>query len=89
MHSMHKFLPKLAEVSTPLRPLLSLSNEFVWTPDCENAFQKLKWVVKIIVELKHYDIHREKWICCDASHDGLGAVLEQYDSHGLHPISFA
>ena len=77
MQSLHKFLPKLAEVSTPLRPLLTLSNEFVWTPDCENAFQQLEWLVKNIVELKHYEIHRETRIFCDASHDGLGAVLEQ------------
>ena len=46
MHSLHKFLPKLAEVSAPLRPLLSQNNDFVWTPNCENAFQQLKLLVK-------------------------------------------
>ena len=29
MHSLHKFLPNLAEVSAPLRPLLSTNNDFV------------------------------------------------------------
>ena len=89
MHSLHKFLPKLAEVSAPLRPLLSLNNEFVWMPDCENALQQLKWLAENIVEHKHYDIHRETRVVSDASHDGLGAVLEQYGSHGWHFISFA
>ena len=28
-------------------------------------------------------------IIFDASHDGLGAVLEQYSASGWHPISFA
>ena len=70
MHSLHKFLPNLAEVSAPLRPLLSQNNDFVWTD-------------------KHFDIHRETSIICDASHDGLGAILEQHSASGWHPISFA
>ena len=74
MHSLHKLLPKLAEASAPLRPLLSQINDFVWTPNCENAFQQLKSLVKNIVELRHLDIHRETRIVCDATHDGLGAV---------------
>ena len=82
MHSLHKFLPKLAEVSAPLRPLLSQSNDFVWTPNCGNAFQQLKSLVKNIVGLRHFDIHRETRIICDASHDGLGAVLEHYSASG-------
>ena len=76
MHSLHKLLPKIAEVSAPLRLLLSQNNEFAWTLDCENAFQQMKLLVKNIVEHKHYDIHRETRVVCDASHDGLGAVLE-------------
>ena len=89
MHSLHKFLPKLAEVSAPLRLLLIQNNNFVWTPDCENAVQQLKSLVKNIVELKHFDIHRDTRIVCDASHDGLGAMLEQYGASGWHPVSFA
>ena len=73
MHSLHKFLPNLAEVSAPLRPLLSQNNDFVWTPTREDAFQQLKSLVKNFVELRHFDIHRETRIICDASHDGLGA----------------
>ena len=89
MHSLHKFLPNLAEVSAALRPLLSQNNDFVWTPNCENAFQQLKSLVKNIVELRHFDTHRETRIICDASHDGPGAVLEQYSASGWHPISLA
>ena len=68
MHSLHKFLPKCSEVSAPLRPLFSQNNEFDRTPDCENAFQQLKSIVKNTVELKHFDINRETRIVCDASH---------------------
>ena len=86
MHSLHKFLPKLAEVSAPFRPLLSQNNNFVWTPACENAFQQLKSLVKNTVELRQFDIHCETRIICDASHDGQGAVLEQYCASGWYPI---
>ena len=86
MHSLHKFLLKLAEVSAPLRPLLSQTNEFAWTPDWENDFQQLKTLVKNIVELKHFAIHWETRIVCYASHDGLGATLEQYGVRGWHPF---
>ena len=91
LHSLHKFLPKLAELSAPLRPILSQNNDFVWTPICENALQQLKSLVEKIVELRHFDIHRESRITCDASHDVLGGgVLEKYcASSGWHPISFA
>ena len=41
------------------------------------------------MELRHFDIHRDTRIVCDASHNGLGAVLEQLNSDGWRPISFA
>ena len=81
-------MPKLAEVSAPLRPLLSQNNDFVWTPNCKRIFQQLKALVNNIVELRHFDIHCETRIICDASHYGLRAVLEQYSTSGWHPISF-
>ena len=76
-------------MSSALRRLLSQNNDFVWTTNCENAFQQLKLLVKNIVELRHFDIHRETRKICDASLDGLGDVLEQYSASGWHPISFA
>ena len=42
-----------------------------------------------IVELRKFDIHRDTRIVYDASPNGLGAVLEQLNSDGWRPISFA
>ena len=89
IHSLHKYLPALAETSAPLRPLLSKKNEFLWTTDCQTAFELLKKQVANIVELKHFDVHKDIRIVCDASHNGLGAVLEQLGAEGWRPISFA
>ena len=42
IHSLHKYLPSLAETSAPLRPLLSKKNEFVWTNECQVKFEIAK-----------------------------------------------
>ena len=76
-------------MSAPLRPLLSKKNEHYWTAECENAFQNIKLGVANIVELKHFDIHKDIRVICDASHNGLEAVLEQLGTKGWRPISFA
>ena len=86
IHSLHKYLPALAEYSAPLRPLLSKKNEFVWANECQLAFETLKKQVANIVELKHFDVHKDIRIVCDASHNGLRAVLEQLGSEGWRPI---
>ena len=89
IHSLHKYLPTLAESSAPLRALLSKSNQYIWTPECQNAFENLKKQVSNIVELGHFDTHKDIRIVCDASHNGLGAVLEQLGQKVWRPISFA
>ena len=89
IHSLHKYLPVLAESSASLRPLLSKKNEYIWTNECQIVFDNLKKQVANIVELRHFDIHRETRIVCDASHNGLSAVLGQLNSDGWRPISFA
>ena len=89
IHSLHKYLPALAESSPWLRLLLSRKNEYIWTSECQISFENLKKQVANIVELRHFDLHRDTRSVCDASHNGLGAVLEQLNSDGWRPISFA
>ena len=88
-HSLHKYLPAFAEISAPLRPLLSKKNDFVWISDYQLAFETLKKQVANIVELKDFDLHMKIWIVCDASPNSLEAVLKQLGSLGWRPISFA
>ena len=57
--------------------------------ECQISFENLKKLVANIVELRHSDIHGDIRIVCDASHNGLGAVLEQLNSDGWRPILFA
>ena len=72
IHSLHKYLPTLANFSALLRPLLSRKNEFTWTTECQDAFEKLKRQVVNIVELRHFDVHENNRVVCDTNHNGLG-----------------
>ena len=89
IHSLHKYLPALAESSASLRPLLSRKNDYIWSDECQISFENLKTQVANIVQFRHFDIHRDTRIVCDASRNGLGAVIEQLNSDGWRPISIA
>ena len=89
IHSLHKYLPALAEHSAPLRPLLSKKKEIARTSECQLAFKTLKKQVPNIFEFKHFDVHKGIRIVCDPSHNGLRAVLEQLGSERWRPISLA
>ena len=61
----------------------------MWTIECQLAFETLKKQVANIVELKHFDVHKDIRVVCDASQNGLGAVIGQLGSEGWRPNSFA
>ena len=42
IHSLHKYLPALAELSASLHPLLSKKNDYIWTNECQISFDNLK-----------------------------------------------
>ena len=53
------------------------------------VFNAIKEAVAI-TKVYYYHANRETRVKCDASHDGLGATLEQQNDEGLWvPISFA
>ena len=50
----------------------------------------IKNAVANISKVNYYDANRDTRVKCDASHNGLGATLEQQTDEGLWvPISFA
>ena len=80
-----KFLPKLSDVSKPLRELTKEKNQFVWAKQHERSFQQLKELIMKPPTLRYHDVDEEITIETDASKDGLGAVLTQQGQ----PIAFA
>ena len=89
VNHLNKFSPNLAEISHPLRELLSPQKEWIWTSSHMDAFQKVKAEISSPRNLAHYDVEKETKISADASAYGLGAVLLQLHDTGWRPVAFA
>lgn len=63
--------------------------EFKWTPECEAAFEELKFRLGTAPILTLYDPTLETEVRCDASARGLGSVLVQKHPDGWKPVAFA
>ena len=57
--------------------LLQKDEKFVWTPECEEAFQKLRTLLTLASILAQPDIEKPFDVSCDASGFNLGCVLMQ------------
>lgn len=72
-----KFVPKLSDVSAPLRSLLKEGNLWIWEKTHDETFKKLVHLVTSSPTLKYFDIEKPATVQCDASQFGLGASLMQ------------
>ena len=84
-----KFVPNLASLGSPLRPLLNKKSIFQWNDDHTKAFEKIKEEIVNLTENTHFDVKRKTRVKTDASHNGLGASLEQLHGNDWKTISFA
>ena len=80
-----KFLPRLSDITKPLRDLTRQDVEWHWDELQERAFEKLKEAVSVSPILRYYNLREKVTIQCDASQHGLGAVLLQ----GGQPVAYA
>lgn len=85
-----KFIPNLAKLLAPIYALLKKENKFIWSKECENAFELVKSVISSDKVLAHYDPNRPIKLICDASQDGIGAALFHVFENGEErPVCFA
>ena len=85
-----KFTPHLADLTQPLRELLSHKNSWLWGPAQEKAFLQVKDELTKPSVLLLYDPLLQTKVTADASSFGLGAVLSQKDSTDFwRPVAFA
>ena len=84
-----KFAPNLAEISKPLRDLLKKDSEWIWGPDQEEAFKKLKTLLSSAPLLHHYNPGKPTMVSSDASSYGLGGVLLQKVDDIWKPVFYA
>ena len=72
-----KFIPGLAQLTEPFRDLLKKEGTWEWKEKHDIAFAKVQKSVEKIIELSHFNRLNKMRIICDASHEGLGALLMQ------------
>uniref|UniRef100_A0A8C5M4A9 Reverse transcriptase/retrotransposon-derived protein RNase H-like domain-containing protein n=1 Tax=Leptobrachium leishanense TaxID=445787 RepID=A0A8C5M4A9_9ANUR len=86
-----KFVPHYSDLAKPLTDLTkkSLPRQVLWSPECEQAFQRLKAALTQAPLLAAPNYNKRFVIHTDASMFGLGAVLSQVgDDGGDHPVAF-
>ena len=81
VNQLAKFSANVAKLTQPLRELLSKKNTYLWSPNQEEDFEKIKQKLSNPTILALYDPTSDTKISADASTFGLGSVL--LHKHGL------
>ena len=85
----HKYIPNHAIIRAPLTKLLEKDAVWNWSPACEEAFQQLK---AHLINKPVLNIFNPTLSCimyCDASKQGVGAVLKQIHKNNEElPIAY-
>lgn len=73
----HKYIQNIAIKLDPLHNLLRKGREFIWTQECQKAFEEMKKILCSQPVLAIFDPDLPIYIYIDASLLGVGAVLKQ------------
>ncbi|GFT72103.1 retrovirus-related Pol polyprotein from transposon opus [Trichonephila clavipes] len=72
-----KVVKNFSTIAKPLHKLIKAKKKFLWTVDCNNAFNKLKDALTSASILAYPEIGKQFILGTDASHESIGAVLSQ------------
>ena len=84
---MAKFLPKLSEVTSPLRELLQKDVHQHWEEHHKKSFENVKKLLSSDRCLAFFDVSKPITIQVDASNLGLGAALLEEGTTFVHSKS--
>lgn len=83
-----KFVPHFSEIARPLHNLTRKTVPFQWTPDCQQAMEKLKEALTTAPLLKYPDFSKNFTLFSDASASAFGYILSQ-DTNGVQfPVAY-
>ena len=84
-----KFCKNFSGIAEPLTNLLKKSTKFKWNDKYQDAFDRLKAILKSAPVLLAPDFDKCFKLAVDASDVGIGAVLFQEDNNGIdHPVCY-
>ena len=89
INQFNKFSPRIADLTQPLRELLSARNVWQWSPKHDLAFAALKQEITKPSTLALYNPQVATKTSTDASSYGLGAVLLQEEQGSWKAVAFA
>ena len=69
------YIPKMHKLRAPLNKLLKKRQKWIWSKECQSAFEEIKKCLLSDLALVHFDPQKELIVASDASDYGLGAVL--------------
>ena len=72
-----RFVRDFSSIMCPLNALTSKNAKFVWTEECDVAFRAIKEKLTTSPVLSCPDFSQTFYLHCDASTEGLGALLFQ------------
>ena len=84
-----RFIPAFSTVAQPLYKLTEAKTEFVWTGQCQQAFDGLKRLLTSARVLAYLTREGKFVLHTDASDHGIGAVFSQLQDGVERPIAFA
>lgn len=84
-----KFIPNFATICKPLHKLTEKTSSFIWSDQCQNAFDNIKQLLTSAPVLSYPLLQGQPFIIdCDASNVGVGSVLSQVQNGEEKVISF-
>lgn len=72
-----RFIPDFSRIAKPITELLKNHVKFVWSSECNKAFEELKKLMTTTPVLTQPNIEKAFDVYCDASGIGIGCVLMQ------------
>lgn len=84
-----QFVKDFSRIAKPMIALQSPANPFVWSPDCQRAFDEIKAALLAIPTLAHFDAEYETKMETDASDGVIAGVLSQrHPNEKWYPVAF-
>lgn len=84
------YIPKMYDLRALLNDLLKKGEKWIWSKECEDAFQKIKSCLVSDLLLAHFDPKKEIIVASDASSYGIRVViLHKIEDGTTKPIAHA